>query len=97
MGVKHGRDYEHILNEMTEAVGRISDCYIFFEMDTAEWQALSESEREEVQEALAEDLFFALGTEPVLAVGSAEVIYDAKGHRIRFMVNGEELTSVSLV
>lgn len=97
MGVRHGREYEQILKEMTEAVGRISDCYIFFEMEAEEWETLSEPERTEVQEALAEDLFFALGTEPVLAVGSAEVIYDAQGHQIVFMAGGKELTAVALV
>lgn len=29
VGVKHGRDYGEILTDLTEAVGRISDGYLF--------------------------------------------------------------------
>lgn len=97
MGVKHGRDYEYILADLTAAVGRIPDSYIFFEMETSEWDNLSSEERAEVLEALAEDLFFALGTEPVIEVGSAVVVYDREGHRINVLIGEEELTSVKLV
>ena len=37
MGVKHGRDYEGILTDLTVAIGRIPDRYVFFEMDAEEW------------------------------------------------------------
>ncbi|MEF2968965.1 hypothetical protein V3851_24575 [Paenibacillus sp. M1] len=97
MGVKHGRDYEFILADLTAAMGRIQDSYEFFEMEASEWQELSAEERLEVQEALAEDLFFALGTEPVIPVGSAVVIYDPEGHRINVLIGEEELTSVKLI
>ncbi|WP_435923302.1 hypothetical protein [Paenibacillus sp. DYY-L-2] len=97
MGVKHGRDYEFILADLTAAVGRIPDSYIFFEMETSEWENLSSEERGEVLEALAEDLFFALGTEPVIEVGSAVVVYDREAHRINVLIGEEELTSVKLV
>lgn len=97
MGVKHGRDYEQILADLTEAVGRIPDSYEFFEMEAAEWEGLSGDERYEVQEALAEDLFFALGTEPVISVGSAVVIHDAENHRINLLIGEDELTSVALI
>nr|WP_247681993.1 hypothetical protein [Paenibacillus sp. Marseille-P2973] len=97
VGVKHGRDYEFILKDLTAAVGRIPDSYKFFEMEALEWHGLSDEERQEVQEALAEDLFFALGTEPVIPVGSAVVIHDPEGHRINFLIGEEELTSVKLV
>ncbi|MBA9087745.1 hypothetical protein FHR92_004236 [Fontibacillus solani] len=97
LGVKHGRDYGDILTDLTAAVGRISDSYTFFEMEPLEWHSLSDEERVEVQEALAEDLFFALGNEPIITVGSAVVIYDAASHRINFLIGEEELDSVSLI
>lgn len=97
MGVKHGRDYEYILKDLTAAVGCIPDSYEFFEMQALEWHGLSDEERLEVQEALAEDLFFALGTEPVITVGSAVVMYDPEGHRINFLIGEEELTTVMLI
>ena len=97
MGVKHGRDYADILNELTEAVGRISDGYLFFEMEPDEWQELPQESRLEVWEALAEDLFFALGDEPVIQVGGGVVIYDKETHRINILVGEEDLASVDLV
>lgn len=97
MGVKHGRDYEYILAELTEAVGRIPDSYDFFEMPSEDWEQLEDGERHEVLEALAEDLFYGLGSEPTISVGSAVVMYDAKTHRINILLGEEELTSVHLV
>jgi hypothetical protein len=97
MGVKHGRDYGEILAELTEAVGRISDSYVFFEMEAEEWNNLGEAEKTEVHEALAEDLFYALGTEPVISVGSGVVMHDQTNHRIHILIGEEELAFVALV
>jgi len=97
VGVKHGRDYADILNELMEAVGRISDSYLFFEMEPDEWQELPQESKLEVWEALAEDLFFALGEEPVIQVGGGVVIYDKETHRINILVGEEDLASVVLV
>lgn len=97
VGVKHGRDYSEILAELTGAVGRISDGYIFFEMEPEEWEHLPEESRLEVWEALAEDLFYALGNEPVIQVGSGVVLYDKETHRINILLGDEDLASVLLV
>lgn len=97
MGVKHGRDYGEILAELTEAVGRISDSYVFFEMEAEDWGNLGEAEQNEVHEALAEDLFYALGTEPVINVGSGVVMHDQMNHRIHILIGEEELAFVALV
>ncbi|WP_422659072.1 hypothetical protein ACK8P5_00540 [Paenibacillus sp. EC2-1] len=97
MGVKHGRDYGDILKDLTEAVGRIPDSYVFFEMDSEDWGNLNDLDRNEVHEALAEDLFYALGTEPVLSVGSGVVMHDQGNHRIHILIGEEELAFVALI
>ncbi|MNB81454.1 hypothetical protein D3C75_282380 [compost metagenome] len=97
VGVKHGRDYSEILNELTEAVSRISDSYVFFEMEPDEWQELPQESKLEVWEALAEDLFYGLGNEPVIHVGSGVVIYDKETHRINILLGEQDLASVVLV
>ncbi|CAM3312728.1 MULTISPECIES: hypothetical protein [Paenibacillus] len=97
MGVKHGRDYEGILTDLTEAIGRIPDRYVFFEMDEEEWSRLGVTEQLEVDEALAEDLFYALGEESVIPVGSGVVIHDKDQHRIHILIGEEELTFVPLI
>lgn len=97
MGVKHGRDYGDILTDFTAAVGRIPDSYVFFEMEAADWEELNDKEKGEVHEALAEDLFYALGTEPMISVGSGIVIHDQTNHRINILIGEEELTFVALI
>lgn len=97
MGVKHGRDYDGILTDLTAAVGEIPDSYLFFEMAEQDWMQLGIEEKREVQEALAEDLFYALGAEPVITVGSGIVMYDKDHHRINLLIGDEELTVVSLI
>lgn len=97
MGVRHGRDYEHILADLIQAVSRIPDSYTFFEMEADDWQQLDGNAQQEVYEALAEDVFYALGTEPVLTIGSGVVMHDSTQHRIHFMIGEEELSTVSLI
>lgn len=97
MGVKHGRDYEGILEDLTTALNLIPDSYMFFHMEFEEWNALQDSEKREVQEALAEDLFYALGSESMIHVGSGIVIYDSETHRINILIGEEEMTFVTLI
>lgn len=97
MGVKHGRDYDAILKELTVAVGQIKDSYVFFEMEEEEWVVLPEEDKHEVMEALAEDLFYGLGADPVITVGSGIVIHDRETHRINILIGDTELAYVALV
>lgn len=97
MGVKHGRDYGEILQDLTEAVSLISDSYLFFEMESEDWERLGAEERVEVHEALAEDLFYALGTRPSIDVGSAVVIHDSVLHRINILIGEKQMTFVPLI
>jgi hypothetical protein len=97
MGVKHGREYGEILKDLTEAIGQIPDSYLFFEMEGNEWQQLSLGEKQEVHEALAEDLFYGLGAEPVIEVGCGVVMYDKQQHRINLLIGEDELTVVPLI
>ncbi|MBP2002772.1 hypothetical protein J2Z69_003883 [Paenibacillus shirakamiensis] len=97
MGVKHAREYDQILAELTSAVGLIPDSYVFFEMETEDWERLNDEDRHEVLEALAEDLFYGLGTEPQITVGSGIVQHDSNQHRIHVLIGESEISSVLLV
>lgn len=66
-------------------------------MEPDEWQELPQESKLEVWEALAEDLFYALGNEPVIQVGSGVVIYDKETHRINILLGEEDLASVVLI
>lgn len=82
MGVRHGREYADILKDLTVAVAEIEGSYSFFEMESEEWDALPAEDRHEVMEALADDVFFGLGEDPVIKVGSGVIMYNSKHHII---------------
>ncbi|RXZ79972.1 hypothetical protein EBB07_20660 [Paenibacillaceae bacterium] len=96
MGVRHGREYRDILKDLTEAVGAIGSSYSFFEMSEEEWGELGVEERSEVMEALADDVFYGLGVEPVIQVGQGTVTYHQKFHIIEVAVDGKEVRIVRL-
>lgn len=93
MGVRHAREYKDILRDLTEAVGQIQDCYRFFEMEAIEWKALTADEQHEVLEALADDVFYGLGEEAVIEVGSGTVTYKATHHVIE-VKQGDQVSRI---
>ncbi|MEV5026379.1 hypothetical protein [Paenibacillus sp. LPE1-1-1.1] len=82
MGVRHAREYADILKDLTAAVAEIEQSYTFFEMEAEEWAVLPEEDRHEVMEALADDVFFGLGENPVIEVGTGVIAYNNKHHII---------------
>ncbi|MFC4098782.1 hypothetical protein [Paenibacillus xanthanilyticus] len=97
MGVKHAREYKEILQELTEAIGSIGDGYVFFEMEEEEWSQMEAGERLDVLEALADDVFYGLGEDPVIKVGGGLVAYRAKHHCIEVSIDGKESRIIRLV
>jgi len=97
MGVKHGREYAEILEELTEAIGSIEEGYTFFDMAIEDWNGLDEAQRKEVMEALADDVFYGLGEEPVIAVGQGVVTYRAKHHCIEVALGSKESRIIRLI
>lgn len=83
MGVKFNREYKDISDELTAAIATIDNCYEFFEMEEGDWLALDQSERYECVRTLSDDLFYALGMERKVSVGSGTVEYDAVKHCIK--------------
>ncbi|MBN3524404.1 hypothetical protein [Paenibacillus apiarius] len=96
MGVAFGRQYKDILEELTVAVGLIPDGYTFFDMTEEEWTALGDAERQEVLEALADDVFYGLGQEKLLFIGSGSVQHDPEFHIIEVVVNSETVATIQL-
>lgn len=97
MGVKHAREYADILTELTEAVGAIDNSYEFFDMSREDWVALDEGERKEVMEALADDVFYGLGEQEMIQVGSGVITHRPKFHVIEVAVDGTEVRIVRLI
>jgi len=83
MGVRFNREYRDISEELTRAIETIEDCYEFLEMEREDWLDMDREERHECVRTLSDDIFYALGTEKIISVGSGTVEYDASRHRIK--------------
>jgi hypothetical protein len=82
MGIKFGREYEDIIGDFTEALLSIEECYTFLEMTADEWSELELEERREYTQTLADDLFYGLGSDPRIRVGSCTLSHDKDKHVI---------------
>lgn len=83
MGVKFAREYEDIVGDLSCVLAATPQIYEFFEMEEADWLEMSEEERKECIQTMADDLFYALGTESTIPLGSSTIAYDHKKHIIR--------------
>lgn len=97
MGVKFGREYEDIMSELSDALVRMDNVHDSFEMNAEEWQQLVDEERTECIRTLADDLFYALGADPVIYVGAGKVIYDREHHIIKLVITDKEVQLIYLV
>ncbi|PZE20119.1 hypothetical protein [Paenibacillus xerothermodurans] len=82
MGIKFGREYPDIITDFTEALCSIDECYTFLEMTPKEWQGLEPDEQRECIKTLADDVFYGLGTEPRMRIGTCTINYDREKHVI---------------
>jgi hypothetical protein len=93
MGVKFNRDYKLIVADLANAILQIDDCYDVFDMPQVDWLDLDENDQVEYAKTLADDIFYGLGSEPSVPVGSGHVDYDPGKHIIKVTV-GNQLNSV---
>lgn len=93
MGIKFGREYPDIINDFTEALYSIDECYSFLEMSSEEWNELEREEQQECIKTLADDLFYGLGSDPKMYVGSCTITHDKDKHVI-VIYHKEKLISV---
>lgn len=97
MGVKFGREYNDIVDDLTTAIGQIKNCYDFFEMTEDDWNQLDREQQTECLKTLADDVFFALGTNPKIEVGQGLLMYEKRKHIITVNQGENLVTIVNLV
>ena len=97
MAVTFTRPYKDILLDMAEALGLITDSYALLEIESEDWEQMTAEERHEVLEALADDLFYGLGQEAILFVGSGSIRYDRDFHLFEVSGDSEVLAQVALL
>lgn len=93
MGIKFGREYSDIINDFTDALTGIGECYTFLEMSAEDWEEMNVSERQECMKTLADDLFYGLGAQTQMSIGDCLVTHDPKRHVIR-IDHGDTFTRV---
>lgn len=97
MGIKFAREYNDIIDDFTQALHSIDECYSFLEMTPEDWNELDGEEQQECIKTLADDLFYGLGTEPKMRVGSCTVSHDREKHVIVIYHEGKLISVVYLV
>ncbi len=93
MAIPYSRDYDRILDDLSNALSTVPQFYEAFEMEEGDWQALSKDERDVCIRTLADDLFYVLGGDPSTDVGLGKAEYDA-GHGIIKITAGSQLVHV---
>lgn len=89
MGIEFKREYDSIITDLMAAVQKIEDFYEFFEMDQEDWKALGKEEQIDCIRAMSNDVFYGLGGQPVLPVGSGAAVYDRKKGCIKVFDGGK--------
>ncbi len=83
MGVKFAKEYEVIIADLVQAIGEMEGCAELLEIEPQQWVELDEADRAECLRTLADDIFYGLGTEPVLPFGDGLITYDPNNHTIQ--------------
>ncbi|GKS14275.1 hypothetical protein [Paenibacillus chitinolyticus] len=96
MGIKFGREYEDIIRDLMNGLGHVDGFYGFFEMSEADWHELPEEDRQECLRTLADDVFYGLGSEPLLQIADAKVRYLKDRHLIQIDHDDQVVTIVRL-
>lgn len=96
MGVKYGREYEDIIEELSAAIGEVERIHDFFDMSDKDWDELDAAERQACIRTLADDVFYGLGADPVIELGSGAVRHDREGHRLLVSQGEREIAVVRL-
>lgn len=97
MAVTFTRPYKDILQDMAGLLGLIQDSYTFLEIEAEDWEQMTKEDQHEVLEALSDDLFYGLGQESILFVGSGSIRYDRQFHHFEVMGENEVFGTVALL
>ncbi|MEX2460450.1 MAG: hypothetical protein WD469_04000 [Paenibacillaceae bacterium] len=94
VGVKFAREYETIIVDLVQAIGEMKGCAEFIGIDSEQWVELDEADRTECLRTLADDIFYGLGTEPILRLGDGIISYDIRNHTIQVKYDHNKIIRV---
>lgn len=93
MGIKFGKEYTDIIEDLKQAIGKIKGFYDFFEMTGEDWSELDADQQQDCLKTLADDIFYGLGSETSIQIGRGAVQHDPANHIIKVR-DGDNLVSV---
>lgn len=96
MAIRYTREYDLILDDLSQALVTVPEFFDAFEMNENEWRELSEDEQAVCVRTLADDVFYALGADPEVPVGTGAAYYDAAHSVIRVEATAHLVHVVSL-
>lgn len=94
MGVKFAREYETIIEDLVQAIGGMPGCADLLEIDPQQWVELEEVDRAECLRTLADDIFYGLGSEPVVPFGDGVITYDSGNHIIQVKYEDDKVIRI---
>jgi hypothetical protein len=97
MGVKFNRQYEEIIEELTDALLSIEGCHEFFEMEEEEWSRLKTRQRRELLRTLSDDLFYGLGSESFIELGDSMLTWHRENHTITISYPAKPVVTIPLI
>jgi hypothetical protein len=94
VGVKFAREYETIIADLVQTIGEMEGCAELLEIDPEQWVELDDADRAECLRTLADDIFYGLGSEPVLPFGDGVITYDPGNHIIQVKYDQDKVIRV---
>jgi hypothetical protein len=94
VGVKFAKEYETIIADLVQAIGDMEGCAELLEIDPEQWTELDEADRAECLRTLADDIFYGLGTEPVLPFGDGVITYEPVKHTIQIKYANDKIIRI---
>jgi hypothetical protein len=93
LAIRYTRDYDNILDDLSNALSTIPKFYEAFEMNDTDWSELDDNEKAICVRTLADDVFYVLGSDSSAAVSTGSAEYDS-GHGIIKVTAGPQLVHV---
>lgn len=97
MGVKYGREYSDIVQDLMSGLHKIEDFYSVLGMDEDSWNTLDKPAQLLCLQTLADDVIFALGNSPKFNIGEGNIKYDEINHLLIINNKGEDVQSIRLI
>jgi hypothetical protein len=94
--IPYSRDYDRILDDLSDALNTIPRYYETFEMNSEQWAELNDDEKAVCLRTLADDVFYVLGSESIAEVGSGSAEYDESRAMIKINAGPQLVHLVSL-